>query len=926
MAKRSRPLVFTLLFLSGFTGLVYELAWSKRLANLLGNSGQAHAIVLATFMGGLAAGAWLFGRTADRARRPLVVYALLELGVGAYALVLPWVLDGLGGVYLELAPGLEGAARVTVRLALAALTLLAPTLLMGGTLPAMTRHLAEHLHTARRELSLLYAVNSLGAAVGCLLAGVVMVPVAGLATSERFAAALNLALGLAALGLGWRAVLSGAPAGAQPAAARVYGPAAVRAALIGTALAGFTAMLYEITWIRVLAVVIGGTSYAFTLILSAFIFGLALGSFWLSTRPESDALKLLGRLQLALVVAVCLALPAYSRLPYFFLQVNGVLRHAPQAWFVYQAITFAFCTAVLVPPTFLLGASFPAAARVAMASVQDVGGQLGRVYLWNTAGTVLGALLGGLLLLPAIGLEGNFLVGLACNLLAAGVALWATGDQGSPLRRLRPLVVGVVVAAAFAASTRGWATTVAASGRYREWNRTFASFDEFRGEVEARSTVRFYRDDVFASVLVAEQGEHRFLRINGKVDASNGSDLDTQVLAAHLGALTHPGEVKKVLLVGVGAGVTAGSLLAHPIERLDLVEISPAVVDAARFFTPDNRDALSDPRCHLHLEDARTFLALSREKYDLIVSVPSNPWVSGVAGLFSRDFFRVAREHLADGGLMVQWIHTYESSEAMVKLVVRTLRDSFEHGTTWVGPDDLVLIASRTPQQLDVEAMRARLARPQVAADLARIRIHEVTTLLARQVHSDAGQKRYGGEGRINTDDHNLLEYGSPIAYFAAANVTVPDERTSPSRGAALELTRWTRDHPLTAAQLEDAWRSLSWVHSPTDALVRSLAEAWLAAAPDSVDAAVAVAMAALAQGAASRGRAVLAPLIARGERSPEVVTQWLLARRAEVRREGAPWNPVDASDAVALGRQVLAEHPDAEALREQLEKLEAAQ
>jgi spermidine synthase len=503
--------------------------------------------------------------------------------------------------------------------------------------------------------------------------------------------------------------------------------------------------------------------------------------------------------------------------------------------------------------------------------------------------------------------------------------LWSVKDHGSRLLRLGSLAAGLLLVLAMTLSTRGWATMVAASGRAREWRRAFTSFHDFRAAVEARSTVRFYRDDVFASVLVGEQsGGRRYLRINGKVDASNGDDIDTQILAGHLGILTHPSEVKKVLLVGVGAGVTAGSILAHPIERLDVVEISPAVVDAAKFFSPDNRDALADPRCHVHLEDARTFLMLSREKYDLIVSVPSNPWVSGVSGLFSRDFFRVAREHLAEGGRVVQWIHTYESNEEMLRLVLRTLRDSFEHGTTWVGPDDLVLIASRAPQRPDFEVMRQRLARPSVAVDLARIHVHEVTTLLARQVQSDGFQKRFGGEGRINTDDHNLLEYGSPIAYFTASELQVPDERTNSSHGAALELARWTHDQPLTAAQLEDAWRSLSWVHPPEAALVRSMAEAWLESAPGSKDAAVAVTRSALASGDVSRARAALVPFIALGEREPEVVSQWLLTRRAEARREGAPWHLIDVSDAVELGRSVLAEQPDAGAVREQLEKLES--
>jgi predicted membrane-bound spermidine synthase len=907
VVTRSRPLVFSLLFLSGFTGLVYELAWSKRLSNLLGNSGQAHAIVLATFMGGLAAGAWLFGRAADRSKRPLQVYGLLELGVGLSALLFPSVLDVLGRAWLSVAPGLDGVPRTASRLVLAALALVVPTLLMGGTLPAVTRYLTERLETARRDLSLLYAVNSLGAATGCFIAGMVLVPSQGLWATERFAATLNLLLGCAALVAGRKALppsATVAASGDEPKAL-VWDQAAVRAALLGTAVAGFTSMLYEITWIRVLAVVLGGTSYAFTIILTTFILGISLGSFWLSRRPDVDALRTFSRLQLSLVGAVCLALPFYERLPYAFIQLNALLQHGEQTWLLYQFITFLFCGVVLLAPTFLLGASFPAAARVAMRAVESVGSQLGTTYLANTAGTVSGSLLGGLWLLPTIGLEGNFAMGLGFNLVAAGVAGWVAKRGQSFARRLGPVLVGAVVVLGWVAGTHGWALTVASSGRFREWHRTFSSFAEFREEVRDRSDVRFYRDDVFASVLVGEQsGDRRYLRINGKVDGSNGSDIDTQVLAAHLGVLTHPREVKKVLLIGVGAGITAGSLLTHDLEQLDVVEISPAVIEAVKLFAPDTHDAFNDPRCHVYVEDARTFLTLTPERYDLIVSVPSNPWVSGVSGLFSQDFFRVARERLAPGGRVVQWIHTYESSVEMVKLVVRTLRDSFEHGTTWVGPDDLVMIASREPLALDVPTMQRRMAAPAVAADLARIRTHEVTTLLSRQLHSDADQLAFSGPGLVNTDDFNRLEYGSPIAYFVAGDVEVPDARRPPNLGRGLELEKYRVDHPATAAELRDLYASLAWVHPPNDGLVRATAERWLELDPDSLDARVAVAKAAIAQGNTAVAEALLEPVVTRGERSAAAMTPYLTAVRARLKREAAPWRPVAGCEKLEAGRE----------------------
>lgn len=927
MTRLARPIVLGLLFLSGFTGLVYELVWSKRLANLLGSSGHAHAIVLATFMGGLALGAWLFGRTADRVKRPLALYGVLELGVGVYALLFRFILEGLGNVYLAIAPGLDpdGNGRPVAKLVLAASSLLIPTILMGGTVPALTRYFTQRLGAARRELAVLYAVNSLGAALGCLFAGVSLIPSDGLLVSETKAAALNLALGLAAVVLALRSPASGSTEATGPEAPpRQYSAFAVKAALVGVALSGFTAMLYEITWIRLLSIVIGGTSYAFTFILTAFILGIGLGSAWLSRRepkalePEPDALALFARLQVLLVVTVCLALPFYGRMPYLFLNLHASLRKSIDTWPLYQLLTFGFCVAVLMVPTFFLGASFPAAARVALSRVDKLGGQLGGVYLWNTVGTVLGSLLGGLLLLPVLGLEGNFAVGLVCNLIAAGLAAWASRPPGvKPVRHLWPVGAAAAVVAIYAVSTVGWSEVVASSGRYREWERTFDSFSAFREAVKGRSVVKFQRDDVFASVLVGESGPQRYMRINGKIDASNGSDIDTQILAGHLGVLTHPGEVKRVLLVGMGAGITAGSLLTHPIDVLDVVEISPAVIEAARLFGDDNGHALDDPRCRVHIEDAKTFLLLSPEKYDLIVSVPSNPWVSGVSGLFSRDFFQVASAHLAPGGRIVQWFHTYESSDAMVRLVLRTLRDTFPHGTSWVGPQDLVMLATKEPQVFELQKVAERMQRPQVRADLLRARTPDVVTLLGRQVHSDEGQLQFAGSGPINSDDRNLLEYESPSAYYVGDFVDVRDERRSRDRGARLELTRYLATHPLTALEAGHVYQSYAWVHGPNDPLLRSAAERWLELDPGSDDALLAVVKAAVAQRDVEAALLLLEPRIAAGGRRPDVVAAWVEARARQGRRASAPFRPIDLGPVLAIAREVLASNPaDAALLR----------
>jgi spermidine synthase len=891
-------LISSFLFVSGATGLTYELVWSRHLGNLLGNSGEAHAVVLATFMGGLALGAWAFGGAADRSARPLRLYGVLELATAAYALAFPAVLGGLGALYAGAAPSLGLGAKLAARVAVSAVALLPPTVLMGGTLPAMVRHFSADLASARREVARLYAVNSLGAAAGAFVAGVGLVPAVGLLRAGWTAAALNAALGVGAVWLGRRPV-EPVPDGA-PEGETVEGRMVV-AALAGAALSGFTAMLYELGWIRVLSIVLGASAYAFTLILTAFILGIALGSFWLSSRRWSvPPLRAFAWMQAGLAASACAAGPVAVRLPYWFYRAQAGMVRSLDTWPWFQALTFACCLAVLVVPAFFLGASFPAAAQVAGRRLERIGRQLGTTYLWNTAGSIAGALLGGLVLLPWIGLERCFALGVVCNAAAVVLALW-------PERRRAWVAAlpGVALIAAGLAGN-GWGTALAKGSTLRMRGAPPESFAAYRAMVERGSEVKFRADDTFATVLVAESpagpegSAHRMMKINGKVDATNGADIETQVLAAHLGVLLHPREVQRALVIGAGAAITAGSVLAHPVRRLDVVEISPAVLEAARLFGEDNRHALDDPRTRVHVDDAKTFLAGARpaaDRYDLVVSVPSNPWVSGVSGLFTREFFRAVAANLAPDGVLVQWIHTYESDEPLLRLVMRTMRETFPFATTWVGPQDLVMVASRAPMRPDLVALAKRMARPEVREDLARVGIRDPFGLLAKQVHSDEGQRAFAGEGPLNTDDMNLLEYASPVAFFLRKDfVPVRDERRAPGGGARLWLASYLAGRPPTAEELEGLYGNASRYHAPDDPWVRSVAEAWRAASPESPSAAAAVSRAALAQRDAVAALEAVDGLVERGDRTPELVAAFARAaaqvawnRRSVVLAQAAP-------------------------------------
>jgi spermidine synthase len=472
----------------------------------------------------------------------------------------------------------------------------------------------------------------------------------------------------------------------------------------------------------------------------------------------------------------------------------------------------------------------------------------------------------------------------------------------------------------------GWSVTLSGITTVRAREAPPESYTALVSSFERSTLPLFYQDDTFATVFVGERkaNQHRFLKINGKVDGGTGADMETQMMLGHLGMLLHPRMPQNVLVVGAGPGITAGAVLAHPIQHLDMVEISSSVINAARLFQDFNRKALDDPRMHVHIDDAKTFMALAPRQYDLIISEPSNPWVAGVSGLFSRDFFRTVDRHLTEDGVLVQWIHTYESSEELLKLVVRTLRDTFPYSTTWLGPTDLVLVASRKPLVLDARTLAERMGRPEVREDLARVDIHGVFGLLSKQVHSEQGQLDFAGPGPVNTDDRNLLEYAAPVALFLQRqDMRFQDERRSPDGGSRLWVHRYLRESPPTAEQAARLSRSIDRNRVADDPLVRGAAALWYALAPDSLEARVALANAAIAQKDLAVAESVLAPALEQGRQEPRFVTSWLQLAAARAWTSRSVWSPTPGLiEALAMGRQAAAAHPGDAELIQALEEL----
>lgn len=809
----ARPWIPLLFVLSGAAGLLYEVLWSKYLGFLLGNAAHANALVLATFLGGLALGSALLGRFADKVPNQLYLYAWLEMGIALLAGLTPTAFGSLEAVVGGLGP--------VGRALLAAGVLLPPTLLMGGSLPALSRFLTREIGGVQGHVARLYFLNSAGAVIGGLLAGFFLVPRLGLDGAVYVGAFVNVAIGLLAMHLSKQG-LAPAPAEGEPTpvvapeaeeAELAPVPAAVRwYALAAVFVSGAVALTYEVAWIRLLALVLGSSTYSFTLMLAAFVAGIAIGSFLVErgVAPGRTPLARFALAELGVALGVLLTLPLYGRLPFWFLQFKAMLAPSAAGFPLFEAGKFAFCFALMLVPTIFLGMTLPLATRLVTARRAEVGAKVGEIFAANTLGNVVGALAATLVLLPLLGIKGVIDLGVLVNLLVAAGAAWlATGWP--TVRRVAVTVLPLVIFGLQRALAPGFDMQVLSAGVFREGTADLpASYAAFKARFADRK-VLYNKDDANTTVTVAQEGENIYLSLNGKVDASSAGDLSTQILSGTLPLLLKP-DAKQMLVIGYGSGITAGAALTHPIERLDLAEISPAVLEAGKYFAPFNHDVQKDGRFHALPEDGLALLRQAGPTYDVIVTEPSNSWMAGVGNLFTVDAYALMARRLAPDGLVVQWLPLYETDDETLRLILRSFRAVFPHVTLWQTQAlDTLIVGSRAPIAPDFAALERRAAQPSVKAELARTGVSSPGALLLMQLGTPGSLEAMAHVGDLNSLRFPRLEYQAPVAFYADATANAPykaDVRLQAGGAAdpAHLLTRYLawRKKPLAADEFAE--------------------------------------------------------------------------------------------------------------------------
>jgi spermidine synthase len=779
-----------LTFLTGVSGLVYEITWEKALATLLGSHAEATAAVLALFLGGMSLGYWLWGVMTSRLAAAVAksssgvsllrAYGWLEASIGLWALAFPLLFAGVQWLS-GLLPGGGGALAFAIDIALSALLIGPPAVMMGGTIPMLTQALARSLGDATRVHALIYATNTTGAFVGALSAGFWIVPALGLVGALRAMAVVNLVAGAVFIGLARRA-------GASPPASQLPepAPAATPASFAAIAcLAGFAMMTLQTVIVRMGALAFGASQFSFSMVVACFVLCIALGSYAVSALGERIPRSLLPVDLWLLFGMLALLFTQLDAAPYWAHALRALFRDERAAFYPYSLSAFGLVLAAIGPAVLLSGTVLPLIFHALRREAGDLGDVAGRLYSWNTIGSLLGALLGGYALLYWFSLETVMRIALAGIAVAAAIStLYAL-----PVARARSAAAaGLAIACAVIAALPSWDTGRLAAGLFRHRAPMAHSFEgpEKFFASQRRPLELFYEDDPVASIAVQEYGEKggrpdRAVVSNGKSDGTTYADYPTMALAGLLPALFAE-QNRSSFVIGYGLGVTVGELAALPeMQRVRVAEISRGVIRAARFFDYANLGASQRPSVEMLQEDAYRSLIRSDEHFDVIASEPSNPWMLGVEQLFSREFLSVARDHLTAGGVYAQWMHTYEIDQASVALVLRTYAEVFSDVAVWyAGGPDLILLGFRDASRaLDVERLRARSALPAFAAGLERSRVQSFPALLAHELLPLGVLHAAALEGEVQTLLHPRLNFLAARAFFVGREAELPPMLTA---------------------------------------------------------------------------------------------------------------------------------------------------
>ena len=710
-------------------------------------------------MGGLALGSFVGGKIIDRDFNPLAAYAILEAGIGIYCLLIPlfielafplfqWIYMNLGDSYTQTS---------LVRFLVCGVLLIIPATFMGATLPVLSKLVSRDESFIGKDVGTLYSFNTFGAVVGALASAFVFMRFLGVQATISVAASANICIALIIYFV-FKPSLKERLSYLSPPSKEKSTSLQKRDLfiLLSFAVSGLAALVYQVAWTRILSLLLGSSVYAFSLILAVFIFGLALGTAITSNLLDRIRYQVrsFGITQIIIGFSSLFIVPLFGRIPF----VNRwIYENLGQQFQLMQGANFITILGLLFIPTFFMGAQFPIVIKILATKLETVGQNVGRAYAFNTVGAIIGSFLAGFVLIPMLGIQATIFSMVFLNVLL-GIALLAIGSQLSLNWKIYGLP-GVFIFCVFISNwIAPWDKSVISSGSFMPYR-----IGDLKEAELKKNKVLFFKEGVHTTVTTELSASGNiFLRVNGKTDASLALDMRTQLLSGYLPMFFHENP-KSALVIGQGSGITLGAVEQFPVDKINLVEISPAVIEGSRFFDPFNHDALNDKRLSVLLEDGRNHIALSKKSYDVIVSEPSNPWISGVGALFTVDFFDLLKKRLNPGGVACIWVHTNMSPESF-KSIIRSFTEKFPFVTMWesIAGDDYLLIGSEQEYRLSFEKTQKYLANEITGKDLARIGIRNVPDLMSLMIMSRSKLVEFSENAPLHTDDNSFLEFNAP--------------------------------------------------------------------------------------------------------------------------------------------------------------------
>ena len=772
-SRSTRLLIGVCFVLSGATGLIYEILWARMLGLVFGATTLAVSTVLAAFMGGLALGSALAGRLASRISKPVSTYGWMEIGIAIYALLVPLLFRGVDHLYAaiwqQLQPGFFSFT--LLRFVLSCLLLLVPTTLMGATLPVLSAALLRTAGHDSNSVTRLYACNLAGAILGTIVAGFVLLPAFGVRTTIAIAAAVNVLVGAAALMTQRRVNTDFTNKTDTDFSPQVIVERS-RFWLLAAFASGFVTISTQISWTRVLTMIIGSSTYAFSIVVALFLIGLA-GGAWIVGRKDVSA-KLRNAIllvELITVVSLILSLFVLNRIPALLISLGLNLKIA--SWAGLLSLQILSATLLILLPALLMGMVMPLV--LVWASSNEAAGvaRVGRTYAVNTIGAIAGAFITGFVLIPQTSIRFTLVLAAVVCLFVAAFAYQPVRTKFDPaLKRAIAIGLAPVLAIVLLIIAPRMNLADLSIGAYDSLVRVLAQTREGTSDAEQAGgsnihELLMYREGPTATVSVRRDRDTVSMAINGRTNASDSIyDMPTQVMLGQLPMLIAP-QPNNGLIIGFATGVTVGAMLQSPIQSVTCVELEPATVAGSRYFEHVNNRPLDDPRARLVIDDARTYLRVTPNRYDIIVSEPSHPWVPGVANLFTHEFFELGRSRLNEQGIFVQWVQIYQLSTESLRSVLATYHSVFPHVLVFrVGGrgKDLLLIGSNTPMNLD--RLSERLGDQRMASELARVNLKSEADVRAWFVCDESRLGPAVVGAKINTDDNMHIETTVPREAF----------------------------------------------------------------------------------------------------------------------------------------------------------------